>query len=107
MTFCAAISQRNVLEPPDGLQSQEDELREMLLEFFEEHLQERFPEADYTFDVYITTAGKVPILSARNLFLPPPCTVASLPAIPRRHCRTFSVSSASAKPMCMHDIYII
>ena len=31
----------------------------MLLEFFEQHLQEHFPEADYTFDVYITTAGKV------------------------------------------------
>ena len=53
------MSQRNVLEPSGGLQSQEDELREMVLEFFEEHLQERFPEADYTFDVYITTAGKV------------------------------------------------
>lgn len=58
--FCfAAMSQRNVLEPPDVLYSQEDELREMLLEFFEEHLQDQFPEADYTFDVYITTAGKV------------------------------------------------
>ena len=58
--FChVAISQRNVLEAPEGLQAQEDELREMLLEFFEEHIQERFREADYTFDVYITTANKV------------------------------------------------
>ena len=55
----AAISQRNILENPDGLQSQGDELREMLLEFFEEHIQDRFPEDDYTFDVYITIAGKV------------------------------------------------
>lgn len=59
MSYAAAISQRNVLEAPDGLQVQEDELREMLLEFFEENIQERFPEADYTFDVYITAANKV------------------------------------------------
>ena len=36
----------------------------MLLEFFEEHIQDRFPEDNYTFDVYITTAGKVCALIA-------------------------------------------
>ena len=56
---CAAISQRHVLESAHELQSQEEELQEMLLEFFEQHLQEHFPEINYTFDVYITTAGKV------------------------------------------------
>ncbi len=63
---CAAISQRNILENPDGLQCQGNELREMMLEFFEEHIQDQFPEDDYTFDVYITTAGKVCILFASH-----------------------------------------
>ena len=56
---CAALSQRHVLESAHELHSQEEELKEMLLEFFEQHLQEHFPETDYTFDVYITTAGRV------------------------------------------------
>ena len=56
---CAAISQRHVLESAHELQSEEEELQEMLLEFFEQHLQEHFPEINYTFDVYITTAGRV------------------------------------------------
>ena len=56
---CAAISQRHVLESAHELHSQQEELQEMLLEFFEQHLQEHFPETDYTFDVYITTAGRV------------------------------------------------
>ncbi len=41
------------------LEPQKDDLLEAMLEFFEEHVQQRFPEEDYTFDVYITTAGKV------------------------------------------------
>ena len=48
----------------------------MLLEFFEEHLQERFHEADYTFDVYITTAGKVHTFIAANHNMPLLCTAA-------------------------------
>ena len=56
---CAAICQRHVLESAHELHSQQEELQEMLLEFFEQHLQEHFPETSYTFDVYITTAGRV------------------------------------------------
>ena len=56
-----------MLESPDELQSNEDDLRELLLEFFEQHIQERFPEADYTFDVYVTTAGKVRPVECLNL----------------------------------------
>ena len=62
--YCAAISQRHVLESAHQLQSQAEELKEMLLEFFEQHLQENFPETSYTFDVYITTAGRVRFLLA-------------------------------------------
>lgn len=56
-----------MLESPDELQSNEDDLRELLLEFFEQHIQERFPDADYTFDVYVTTAGKVRPVGCLNL----------------------------------------
>lgn len=56
---CAAICQRHVLESAHELHLQQEELQEMLLEFFEQHLQEHFPETSYTFDVYITTAGRV------------------------------------------------
>ncbi len=59
------MSQRNVLESPDELQAKEVDLRELLLEFFEQHIQDCFPEADYTFDVYITTADKVTPLEAQ------------------------------------------
>lgn len=67
----AAVSQRRLLESPDKLQSNEDDLRELLLEFFEQHIQDRFPEADYTFDVYVTTAGKVRPSEAQYLNLKP------------------------------------
>ena len=60
-----------MLESPDELQSHENDLRELLLEFFEQHIQERFPEADYTFDVYVTTAGKVRPVEAQCLNLKP------------------------------------
>ena len=60
---CAAICQRHVLESAHELQSQQEELQEMLLEFYEQHLQEHFPETSYTFDVYITTAGRVQSLN--------------------------------------------
>jgi hypothetical protein len=55
----AAVSQRNIRENPASLEAQRETLTEILLEFFEEHLQHRFTQSDYTFDVYITTAGKV------------------------------------------------
>lgn len=54
----AAVSQRNMRENPGGLEQQKDDLAELLLEFYEQHLQHRFSLSDYTFDVYITTAGK-------------------------------------------------
>ncbi len=41
------------------LEPSKDDLLEAMLEFFEEHVQQRFPETDYTYDVYVTTAGKV------------------------------------------------
>lgn len=47
------------MENAASLEAQKDDLLEAMLEFFEEHVQERFPESDYTFDVYVTTAGKV------------------------------------------------
>lgn len=53
------MCQRNLLEYAPNLAAQEDELLEALLEFFEQHVQESFPCADFTFDVYITTAGRV------------------------------------------------
>lgn len=59
MCMPAAISQRNIMENAAALEAQKDDLLEAMLEFFEEHVQRRFPEADYTFDVYITTAGAV------------------------------------------------
>ncbi|KAK9905753.1 hypothetical protein WJX75_005749 [Coccomyxa subellipsoidea] len=58
----AAISQRNIMENAAALEAQKDDLLEAMLEFFEEHVQRRFPEADYTFDVYITTAGAVRLM---------------------------------------------
>jgi len=58
----------------------------MLLEFFEEHIQEKFPEDDYTFDVYITTAGKVCALTA----------LAATKRLINRHAH----STASAKISC-------
>ena len=56
---CAAACQRNLLEHAPGLAAQQDELLEALLEFFEQTVQERFPCANYTFDVYVTIAGRV------------------------------------------------
>ena len=47
------------MENAASLEAQRDELLEAMLEFFEEHVQRRFPEPDYTFDVYVTTAGAV------------------------------------------------
>ncbi|CAL8471972.1 g11514 [Coccomyxa elongata] len=57
-----AVSQRNIMENAAFLEPQKDDLLEAMLEFFEEHVQQRFPEKDYTFDVYITTAGKVRLI---------------------------------------------
>lgn len=53
------MCQRNVLDHAPGLEGQRQDLLEALLEFFEQHVQQRFPLRDYTFDVYLTTAGKV------------------------------------------------
>ena len=61
--ICAAVSQRNVLAHAPWLEAQRQDLLEALLEFFEERVQQRFPLRDYTFDVYITTAGKVAALA--------------------------------------------
>lgn len=57
-----AISQRNIMENAAFSEPQKDDLLEAMLEFFEEHVQQRFPETDYTFDVYVTTAGKVRLI---------------------------------------------
>ena len=53
------ICQREVTEHFPGLEDEKDSLTEVLLEFFEEHLEHRFPDPDYTFDVYITSTKKV------------------------------------------------
>lgn len=55
----AGVCQRQVSEHFPGLGAQKDELLEILLSFFEEHIENRFPDPDFTFDVYITSASKV------------------------------------------------
>lgn len=67
MVLHAAVSQRNVLESAAALEAQKEELLEILLEFFEQYVQGRFPRPDYTFDVYVTTAGKVGLDRRANL----------------------------------------
>lgn len=57
---------------------QKDDLLEAMLDFFEEHVQQRFPEVDYTFDVYVTTAGKVSNTASANR-LPQSSALANLP----------------------------
>lgn len=52
------------MENAASLEAQKEDLLEAMLEFFEEHVQQRFPKADYTFDVYITTAGRVRVYPA-------------------------------------------
>jgi hypothetical protein len=69
----AAVCQRNMLEHAPGLAAQQGELLEALLEFFEQYVAPRFPCSDYTFDVYVTTAGRVSF-DQRTLKNPIPCT---------------------------------
>ena len=42
-----------------GLEDEKDAILDAVLGFFEDNLQRSFPEADYTFDVYLTSANKV------------------------------------------------
>ena len=55
----AGVSQREITEHFPGLEAQKRELLELLMEFFEQHIERHFPDPDYTFDVYVTAAGKV------------------------------------------------
>lgn len=57
--FGAGICQRQITEQFPGLEDERESLAEVLLEFFEDHLEHCFPDPDYTFDVYITSANKV------------------------------------------------
>ena len=59
LTGCAGVSQRHVGEHFPDLEAQKDLLLEQILEFFEEHIENRFPDPDFTFDIYITSSGKV------------------------------------------------
>lgn len=55
----AGVCQRVVSEHFPGLRDEEDALMETVLEFFEANLEQRFPDPDYVFDIYVTSAGKV------------------------------------------------
>ena len=55
----AGVSQREVTEHFPALVQQKEAHLETLTDFFEEHLQSKFLQADYTFDAYITSRGKV------------------------------------------------
>ena len=64
LDIVAGVSQREVTEHFPALMQQKEAHLEALTDFFDEHLHSKFPMADYTFDVYITSHGKVQILSA-------------------------------------------
>ena len=59
------ISQREVTEHFPALMQQKEAHLETLTDFFDEHLQSKFPQADYAFDAYITSSGKVAVAKLR------------------------------------------
>ncbi|KAK9810430.1 hypothetical protein WJX72_010569 [[Myrmecia] bisecta] len=68
------VSQRDITSYYPQLRAQQEELMEIILEFFEEHLEHRFPSADYVVDLYVATNGKVRIVD----FNPPGGTTSPL-----------------------------
>lgn len=59
VVFEAGVSQREVSQHFPALLGAQERYLDLLSTFFEEHLQSRFREPDYAFDVYVTSAGKV------------------------------------------------
>lgn len=56
------VSQRDVSQFYPQLVGRQEELRNLVSDFFEAQLREKFPLRDYAFDVYITSKGKVKLL---------------------------------------------
>lgn len=58
LTF-VGISQREITEHFPSLVEARSRYLDSLAAFYEQELQGRFPEINYTFDVYVTSTGKV------------------------------------------------
>eukprot|EP00884_Botryococcus_braunii_P015482 jgi/Botrbrau1/2617/Bobra.145_1s0037.3 len=56
------VSQRDLSQCFPWLQDDEEDLLHGILEFFAQHIRNRFRPADYTFDVYVATTGKVKLV---------------------------------------------
>ncbi|DBB11097.1 TPA: hypothetical protein ACH3X3_006556 [Trebouxia sp. C0006] len=56
------VSQRDVTQHFPALADEASDLEEIVLEFFEEHIQHKFPDPDYTMDVYVATTGTVRLM---------------------------------------------
>ncbi|KAA6426686.1 MAG: cell division cycle protein [Trebouxia sp. A1-2] len=56
------VSQRDVTQHFPALADEASDLEEIILEFFEEHVQHKFPDPDYTMDVYVATNRTVRLM---------------------------------------------